>query len=251
MIDIGVNLSSHKFSTYSIPKLLAEAADSGVTGVVLTSVNAASYSKNLELAEKDDSGLIMGTTWGVHPHYSNTLEDLKLTKIAKSVLAIGETGLDYFRMLQPKEVQQSAFEYLIERANSLKLPLFLHERSAHLDFISMLKTIKTTKKVVHCFTGNSDQLKAYLDLDCFIGITGWICDKRRNQDLLQALKYCPADKLMIETDAPYLKPLKAPGAVNTPGNLRYVAEELGKYYSEEDLLKITLHNAKNFWLGQL
>lgn len=247
MIDIGANLSSQKFVNYSIPELLAEAAESGVTGVVLTSVNALSYLKNLELAESDNSGLILGTTWGVHPHYSNTLDALKVTEIAKNVLAIGETGLDYFRMLQPKEVQQNAFEYLIERANTVRLPLFLHERSAHLDFTSMLKA-STTKKVVHCFTGNSDQLKKYLDLDCFIGITGWICDKRRNQDLLQALKYCPVDKLMIETDAPYLKPLKAPGAVNTPSNLKYVAEELGKYYSEENLLKIILKNTKDFWL---
>lgn len=247
MIDIGANLSSHKFTKNQIPNILADAKKAGVSGIVLTSVNEASYLRNLELLEQDTSGILVGTTWGVHPHYSNSLKDFKTHSLSSKVLAIGETGLDYFRMLQPKEVQISAFEFQIEKANETNLPLFLHERQAHADFLSVLKRNSKTKKVVHCFTGNKTELKAYLDAGCFIGVTGWLCDKRRNQDLVDALKYCPMDRLMIETDAPYLKPLKAKGDMNVPANLLIVQEEVKKYVHLDNIECVLLKTTKDFF----
>lgn len=247
MIDIGANLSSNKFKKQQIPNVLSDAKSAGVSGIILTTVSEASYLQNLELLQEDSSGLLVGTTWGVHPHYSDTFKNLSKHELSSKVIAIGETGLDYYRMLQPKEVQVSAFEHQIEKANVTELPLFLHERLAHEDFLSILKSNARTKKVVHCFTGNKDQLKAYLNEGCYIGVTGWVADKRRNQDLVEALKYCPVERLMIETDSPYLKPQKAKGDTNVPANLSFVQEAVSKYISHKDLEQILLKNTKDFF----
>ncbi|MGH8163511.1 MAG: TatD family hydrolase, partial [Rhodanobacteraceae bacterium] len=124
------------------------------------------------------------------------------------VKAVGETGLDYYRNYSPREAQLAAFEKQLAIAVDHNMPLFLHQRDAHADFLSLLKTArdKVPAAVVHCFTDTREALHAYLDLDCHIGITGWICDERRGLHLRKLVRDIPADRLLLETDAPYLLP---------------------------------------------
>jgi TatD DNase family protein len=119
-------------------------------------------------------------------------------------------------------------------AHQFQLPLFLHERAAHHEMVSILHQYraKFTKGIVHCFTGDESQLQSYLVLDLYIGITGWICDERRNQSLLEAVSLIPNDRLMIETDAPYLLPRtikpKPKSGRNEPIYVKAIAEQLSQ-----------------------
>ncbi|HET7063893.1 MAG TPA: TatD family hydrolase, partial [Rudaea sp.] len=124
------------------------------------------------------------------------------------VVAVGETGLDYFRDLSPRAAQLFAFERQLELGVECGKPLFLHQRDAHADFLACMDNVRGRigHAVVHCFTGTKDELSDYLDRDFFIGITGWICDERRGTHLRELVASIPADRLMLETDAPYLLP---------------------------------------------
>ena len=146
--------------------------------------------------------------------------------------AVGETGLDFIRNLSSYKSQLNAFEQQIRISIENNLPLFLHQRDAHKDFIKVLdKYISDIPKgVVHCFTGTHSQLCDYLERDLYIGLTGWICDERRNKDLRESIKDIPLDKLMIETDAPYLIPrnlkTKPKDNRNEPRFLPHIAKEV-------------------------
>jgi TatD DNase family protein len=124
------------------------------------------------------------------------------------VVAAGECGLDYFRDFSPQPVQQKAFHQQLELAARVGKPVFLHERDAHGDFLAILKEHRRNLSggVAHCFTGTGPQMQAYLDLGFAIGITGWICDERRGAHLLPLVREIPADRLLLETDGPYLLP---------------------------------------------
>ena len=124
------------------------------------------------------------------------------------MVAVGETGLDYNRNFSPREAQLFAFERQLGLAIRCGKPLFLHQRDAHADFIACMDNVRDQigRAVVHCFTGDRKELFDYLDRDFYIGITGWICDERRGAHLRELMKSIPADRLMLETDAPYLLP---------------------------------------------
>ena len=149
----------------------------------------------------------------MHPHHasdfdSETEELLRGLHAQPEVVAVGETGLDYYRDFSPRDAQRFAFERQLELAAECGKPLFLHQRDAHADFIACLDNVRGRigRVVVHCFTGDDKELIDYLDRDCYIGITGWICDERRGTHLRELVKRIPADRLMLETDAPYLLP---------------------------------------------
>ena len=176
-------------------------------------------------------------TIGIHPHHANELNENNLSKFKDLVVnnsphAVGETGLDFFRNLSTYEEQIYAFEEQIKIAINLNKPLFLHQRDSHEDFIKILRKYSSeiNKSVVHCFTGTNSQLDDYLERGLYIGLTGWICDERRNKDLREAIKDIPADKLMIETDAPYLIPrnlkMKPKNNRNEPKFLPHIADEV-------------------------
>lgn len=124
------------------------------------------------------------------------------------VAAVGECGLDYFRNFSPRASQIAAFRAQLELAAQVGKPVFLHERDAHEDFLSILREYRPrlVGAVAHCFTGDLPQARAYQDLGLHIGITGWICDERRGLHLRDVVRAIPADRLLIETDAPYLLP---------------------------------------------
>ena len=232
-IDIGVNLLDESFKK-DLDDVIDRSFESNVNILINTSSSIEEAKRSLDLTKKYPSKIY--TTAGIHPHNasmadnqlkSNLLEIIK----NKSVVAIGECGLDYFRNFSPKEKQLSVFKTHLEAAKETGLPLFLHQRDAHEDFINCLNDMlhEPMHGVAHCFTGNVDQMKAYLDMGLYIGITGWICDERRNDELIQAVKQLPLDRVLIETDSPYLIPrsIKKPRR-NEPMHLPIIAEKLAK-----------------------
>src|SRR6185437_5205183 len=155
-------------------------------------------------------------TAGVHPHDSRhcseeTISELRRLATNEEVVAIGECGLDFNRDFSPRPQQEKWFEAQVALAEELQIPVFLHERDAQQRFCEILVRVrKMVPAVVHCFTGTREELNAYLDMDLHIGITGWICDERRGIHLRELVKEIPPERLMIETDAPYLIPRTMP-----------------------------------------
>ena len=195
-------------------------------------------------------------TLGIHPHSAKDvdtfyIENLYNTK-KDNLIAFGECGLDYDRMYSPKEKQLEIFEKQLQIAKELNKPVILHERCAVDDFIKIIEKYKP-KGVVHCFTGDKDTVRKYIEMNLYIGITGWITDTRRNQELIESLKYIPLDKLLIETDSPYLKPrgynIEKTKGENYPKYVKYVladiADKLGK--DEEGLREFVFRNTCNLF----
>jgi len=210
LIDIGANLTHTAFAA-DLEKVIDRARQAGVATMVVTgtSVSASRAAATLAAARAPT----LYATAGVHPHEASSfsadsLADLRTLATEPAVRALGECGLDYNRNFSPREAQLHAFEAQLALGAELELPMFLHEREAHDDLIALLRRYRDRigAAVVHCFTGERQELHAYLDLDLHIGITGWICDERRGLHLRELVADIPADRLMLETDAPYLLP---------------------------------------------
>ena len=250
--DIGVNLFCKQFPNPE--QIINEALQSGVT-CILTGTDP---KENRQIDTFINNYQAYGTV-GIHPHNADSTKDkdyLEIENIAKTnnkIVAIGECGLDFDRMFSTKENQIKCFEKQIEIAETLNIPLFLHERNAVEDFIKVLSHHKEIckKSIVHCFTGNAETLKKYLSMGCYIGITGWICDSRRAKDLRQAVRYIPIDKIMIETDSPFLTPKNIQGLskTNYPQNVKYVAKELAMHMGvpENILISKAKENTEHFF----
>ena len=235
LFDIGVNLTSGQFRG-QMDAVLERAYGSGVAELIAIASDEAE-SKLLNELEKLDEPRVWITA-GVHPHQAKTFNRETPTVIRSCskhdrCVAIGECGLDYNRMYSPQADQLFAFEAQIDIALDTNLPLYLHERDAHDDFVSVLRTTHSTEQVrgvIHCFTGDRTQLKTYLDLGLYVGVTGWVCDERRGDALRDALRYVPIDRLLLETDAPYLKPRTYKGPLklkmNEPCLLPHIADEV-------------------------
>jgi TatD DNase family protein len=170
------------------------------------------------------------------------------------VVALGECGLDYFRDLSPRADQRHAFAAQLALAAELGKPLFLHQRDAHADFLPVLKEHRgrLADTVVHCFTDTQAALEDYLALGCSIGITGWVCDERRGLPLREAVKVIPDERLLVETDAPYLLPRTAPRAAhrrNEPAYLTYVVRALAEARGQDEahVAAVTAANARRFF----
>lgn len=168
-------------------------------------------------------------------------------------LRLGETGLDFNRNYSTQNNQITAFNEQIELAKSLDLPLYLHERDAEEQMLSILKShfSDDIKGVLHCFTANKETLKHYLDLGLYIGITGWICDERRGEELQDAIKYIPKNRILIETDSPYLLPrsLRPRPKKNHPKFLPHIASQAAMHagLDEMKLINITIQNTKQLF----
>ncbi len=257
LVDIGANLTHDGFSE-DLHEVVQEAINAGVTRIVLTGSSEQGSIDALNLASQWPDR--MYATAGVHPHnasdYSNKTEAiLRDLLMDDRVVAVGECGLDYFRNFSPKAAQQDAFEKQLQLAIDSRLPLFLHQRDSHEDFTRILSPAMgdISRAVAHCFTGSADELDTYLEMGLYIGITGWICDERRGSHLQQIVDRIPPDRLMIETDAPYLLPRsltpKPKSRRNEPKYLtevlRVVAGALGQPVAT--VAKQTTENAERFF----
>ncbi len=213
LIDIGVNLTHRPFDA-DRDAVLDRASRAGVVHQVLTGTSLAASRQALALAEAHPDRLT--ATAGVHPHGARLFDDATLSALRvlterSAVVAVGECGLDFNRDFSPRPDQERAFEAQLELAAAVGLPVFLHERDAHERFIAILRghRDRLVGGVVHCFTGSAEALHAYLDLGLHIGITGWVCDERRGRELRGLVGRIPPERLMIETDAPFLSPRRA------------------------------------------
>ncbi|HEX2876152.1 MAG TPA: TatD family hydrolase [Polyangiaceae bacterium] len=235
LIDIGVNLTSKQFRA-DLPQVIERALAAGVRHMIVTGLTAPLSQSALELARTRPTQLC--STAGVHPHNARTFDrhtqaELRNLACAPEVVAIGECGLDYDRDFSPRDQQRAAFEAQLELAAELRKPVFLHQRSAHEDFERILRNARPrlVGGVVHCFTGDGKELDCYLELGLCIGITGFICDERRGTHLHELVRRIPADRLMIETDAPFLLPRDLRGVSgrrNEPAFLPHVAASVAR-----------------------
>jgi len=241
LIDIGANLTHDSFD-HDRDAVLARAQAAGVTQLVVTGASREHSPKALALACQHPG--ILFATAGVHPHhaveYSDECDaDMRALHAHPEVVAVGECGLDYFRDFSPRPAQRKAFERQLQLASENGKPLFLHQRDAHADFMAMMKNLdgRLGPAVVHCFTGTRAELFDYLDRDWHIGITGWLCDERRGTHLRELVKAIPGNRLMLETDAPYLLPrtlTPKPGdRRNEPAFLPHIATELARERGED------------------
>jgi TatD DNase family protein len=214
LIDIGANLTHDSFDV-DRDAVLARAAAAHVRRLIVTGTSVTSSVQAMALTERHPG--VLYATAGVHPHHAadvdaHTQRALEPLLTNPAVVAVGECGLDYFRDFSPRSTQRAAFEAQLELAASVGKPVFLHQRDAHDDFVALLAPWRPriTGGVAHCFTGGRDELAAYLDLGLHIGITGWACDERRGAALRDALAFVPLDRVLLETDAPYLLPRDLP-----------------------------------------
>lgn len=210
LVDIGVNLTHRSFHP-DLPEVLARARAAGVDRMIVTGTSVEGSRRAAELAAAHPGTLY--ATAGVHPHRAKDWTDdaaatLEAMLSAPGVVAVGECGLDYDRDFSPREDQRRCFAAQLRVAARIGLPVFLHEREAHEDFVAIVREhLKDVPgAVIHCFTGSRAELDAYLELGLHVGITGWICDDRRGSHLLELVGQIPEDRLMIETDAPFLLP---------------------------------------------
>lgn len=250
--DIGLNLFCKQFSDPE--KVISEAEDHGVC-CILTGTDMKENSKINDFTKTHN---VFGTA-GIHPHNADRAkqEDFRLIEqiVAGNdkIVAVGECGLDYDRMFSAKENQIRCLEKHIVLAEKLDRPLFLHERSAADDFIKRFRKHPDICKrsVVHCFTGDRATLDRYLSMGFSIGITGWICDDRRAKELRDAVHMIPLDRILVETDAPYLTPRNVPGLnkTNVPQNIKYVVRDLAKYMkvSEDTLTENAKKNTERIF----
>jgi TatD DNase family protein len=198
-------------------------------------------------------------TAGVHPHDSRnwteaTIAELRKLAEHKAVVAIGECGLDFNRDFSPRPMQEKCFEAQVALAEGIQLPLFLHERDARGRFCEILSTArKTVPAVIHCFTGTREDLETYLEMGLHIGITGWICDERRGTHLRELVREIPLDRLMVETDAPFLLPRSMPAKPkdgrNEPAFLPFVLRAIADCIQKpvEEVAGATTNTAMSFF----
>jgi TatD DNase family protein len=257
LIDIGVNLMNPAFDR-DREAVVRAAAAAGVSPLIITGSDAESSAGALEYARTKPGELY--ATAGVHPHNARFWDDAVRARISAlaarpEAAAVGECGLDYNRDYSPRPAQRECFEAQIDLAAELGKPLFLHQRDAFEDFAAILKRRRgdLSRIVIHCFTGGERELETWLALDCYIGITGWICDERRGRHLIPLVKKIPPDKLLLETDAPYLMPRNLPekkrSGRNEPRHLVHIAaftaEACGK--APEALAAETRANSRRFF----
>ena len=255
--DIACNFTSDRFEN-DLDEVINQAIINNITKFGLICSRLSDIDKLLEIYNRYSKDMFF--TIGVHPHHANEINEEYLKKLKEVINnnnphAIGETGLDFFRNLSTYEEQIFAFEEQIKIAIDTNKPLFLHQRDSHDDFIKILRKYSSdiNKSVVHCFTGTKEQLDDYLELDCYIGVTGWICDAKRNVELRKTIKNIPLERLMIETDCPYLIPKnleeKPKNNRNEPTYLNHIANEVATLMKKDinDIREKTYKTSLSFF----
>lgn len=268
-IDTGVNLLDDRFT---LADVLARSAKVQVNHLLVISstiqesqsVNTLCYNNNqsIDLLKPPADRVVLAGTAGIHPHYADQVTDddwIKLNDLVadKNVVAVGECGLDFNRNFSSQRNQLYVFERQLEMAASNNLGVYLHERDAFSHQVKLLERYASSLKfmVTHCFTGNTEHLKAYLELGCYIGITGWLCDPKRGGELQQAVQHLPLSRLLLETDAPYLFPktLRPKRSTNEPSNLPYIGEYFANltHYNISQVKAHAFQNAYNLFFKPL
>ena len=252
MFDIGVNLTSAQFDR-DRDEVVEQAFAAGLSGMLITGTSREESEEALRLARRYEK---CWSTAGVHPHDASSWtpevgDAIRQLAAHSEVVAIGECGLDFNRNFSTPAEQERAFSAQLALAAGLNKPVFLHCRDAHERFIALLAPWldKLPGAVVHCFTGTREELEECLSYGLYIGITGWVCDERRGVALRELLPLIPADRLLIETDAPWLLPRdlspKPASRRNVPGFLPHIVGRIAHWRGEDsrELARTTDANA--------
>lgn len=260
-IDIGINLTNKQFQN-DVQSVIKNAIEAGVDQMVLTGTSVKNSEQAVVLAKKFPGNLF--ATAGIHPHDAKHFDADSIPKLRKllqesQVISVGECGLDFDRDFSPRPVQERCYEAQLQLAVEVKKPLFLHERAAFVRFNSITDDYlsRLPKAVVHCFTGTLQEAKIYLDKGFYLGFTGAVSDVNRFEHLKEVVKYTPLDRMMIETDAPFMRPKNAPKNLTTkfherrnePAFLPFVAQTIAgfKNISVEEIAEKTRQTAKLFF----
>lgn len=232
-IDIGINLTNKQFYNEQ-DEIINRALDNGVEQMILTGTSVRGSKESAEIAE-EYSGILYSTA-GIHPHDAKSFNDQSINELRRllkyaHVVSVGECGLDFDRDFSPRPIQEKCYRAQLELAIEVDKPLFLHERSAFKRFneITDEYTSSLPEAVVHCFTGTLEEAKVYLDKGFYLGFTGAISDEKRFKHLEDVIRYVPLDRMMIETDAPFMLPKNMPriqNRRNEPSFLPYVAQTI-------------------------
>jgi len=257
LVDIGINLAHDSFD-HDRCEVVERALAAGIKRMVVTGSSLDSSRRAIELCAQWPQ--LMRSTAGIHPHHAAEFPDSELPRLAEllsdpRVTSAGECGLDYFRDFSPRDEQRRAFAGQLALAAELGKPVFLHQRDAHADFMAILADYlpRLPRAVVHCFTGTGDELQAYLERGLYIGMTGWICDERRGRGVLELVPGVPLERLMLETDGPYLMPRniqpKPSHRRNEPSYLTHVFKAVCEIRKEDPSLMAvaTTQNAIRFF----
>jgi TatD DNase family protein len=258
MIDIGVNLTNKRFDK-DLTEVIVRAKNKGVNQLIITGTNVDESKKGVALCQHYQQKFpnTLYTTVGVHPHDAdavteNYLNDLSQLAEQPCVKAIGECGLDFNRNFSTPAQQLKVFEEQIQLAKQLNKPLFLHQRDAFQTWFDALNPFidQVPAMIAHCFTGNKEELLKCVDVGMYIGITGWVCDERRGVSLQEIINLIPLDRLLVETDAPYLIPRtmhpKPKSNRNEPSYLPFIVDKIANILAlaPEELISQTSLNAQ-------
>lgn len=257
LVDIGINLA-HDSYDHDREAVIESAIKAGVSRMVITGSSLASIRAAITLCESRPE--VFRTTAGIHPHHASEVDPAAVVALNELlahplVAAVGECGLDYYRDFSPRPDQRRAFERQLQLAVDHGKPLFLHQRDAHRDFMDLLVPAlpELPGAVLHCFTGGRAELEECLEAGLQIGITGWVCDERRGQALREALPYLPLDRLMVETDGPYLLPRDLPDKPssrrNEPRHLPHIVEKISRILNQpyQAVARASTDNALRFF----
>ena len=260
LVDIGLNLTHESFDA-DRPAVMERAAAAGVGRILVTGSSVEHSRAALHLARQHPA--VLRATAGSHPHHAGechaaTRADLLALLHQPEILAVGECGLDAFRDYSTPADQERAFRLQLELAEDVQKPVFLHQRDAHEAFVAILKDYVAglAGGVAHCFTAGLEEARAYLDLGLHIGITGWLCDERRGLHLKDVVRFVPLDRLLVETDAPYLLPRdlkpKPKGRRNEPCFLPHIVATIAQLRGEsvESVADQTTRNALELFRWQ-
>ncbi|MBT3500981.1 MAG: TatD family hydrolase [Candidatus Marinimicrobia bacterium] len=214
-----------------LSNVLKRAQDLDVTKFICVATNMEDARECLLLGETHDN---IFASAGIHPHDAKDAPEDFVDQIYDlmtfdSMIAVGEMGLDYFRNISDSEIQKNVFRSQMEIAQDLSKPIIFHNRDADVDTINILKEFPDVQGVAHCFSSDLETAKAFMELGYYISFSGNLTFK--NSHLPDVAKELPLDKILVETDSPYLSPVPFRGKPNEPGRTRYVAEKLAKIYN--------------------
>jgi TatD DNase family protein len=249
VIDSHAHLNDPDFDA-DLHEVIQRAKAAGVTGIINIGYDLPSSRRAVELAAEYDW---MHAVTGVHPHYAQKvtpeiLAELEQLARAPQVVAIGETGLDYYYDNSPREIQQQVFHRHLELAERLGLPVVVHSRDATQDTLAIIREHPGNRYLMHCYSQSVESARIYLDLGCYISFAGPVTFKNAHK-LRQVAAAVPLDRLLIETDCPYLAPVPHRGKRNEPAWVKHVAEKLSELHSipVEELIAVTTANTQAFF----
>lgn len=247
--DSHAHLDDDRFSP-DREKVINSLKKNGVDFYINVGADMLSSEKSIKLAEEYD---FIYASVGVHPHDAASLAEEDMARLKKmlthkKVVALGEIGLDYFYDNSPRDIQKKWFIRQLQIAKETDMPVIIHCRDAVGECMDIIRKSEHKKGVMHCFSGSAETAEELANMGWYVSFSGSVTFKNVEK-LRRAASAVPLDRLMIETDSPYLSPEPVRGTRNTPQNVRYVAEKIAeiKQISVEEVAKITFENAKKFF----